>query len=134
MDSLASATLTVGNPADNESVGNPVEVEVTLFDLATTLDSYQFDVKFTPSVLHAVATSSGTGSIDNAGGSISGIARGNVGLKSGGTLLKLSFKAIAPGTCFLSIPTPSVRLLDSNGNEIPFMTVGGRVSVDRPRP
>jgi len=130
----AFATLTVGNPADNESLGNPLEVEVTLFGLTTTLDSYRFDVNFTPSVLSAVATSTGTGTIDNVGGSISGIARGNVGLKSGETLLKLYFTAIGLGTCFFSIPTPSVRLLDSDGNEIPFTTVDGTVSVDRPRP
>ena len=31
----------------NESVGNLVEVDVTIFGLPTTLDSYQFDVNFT---------------------------------------------------------------------------------------
>ncbi|MEO8053339.1 MAG: cohesin domain-containing protein [Acidobacteriota bacterium] len=129
MDPSASATLTIGNPNDNEAFGKPVEVEVTISGLATTLKSYGFDVDFTPSVLSAVATSSGTGTIDNIGGSISGVARDNVGLNFGGALLKLYFNAIGPGTCFLSIPTSSVSLLDSNGNEIPFATTDGKVSV-----
>jgi hypothetical protein len=106
-------------------------VEVTLFGLTTTLASYRLDVKFTPGVLQAVATGSGTGTIDNTGGSITGITRDNVGLKPGGSLLKLFFKAVGPGTCPLS--ASNVSLLDSTGNEIQFTAVGGAVIVDRPR-
>jgi hypothetical protein len=125
------ATLTVGNPVNNASVGDQVEVDVTLFGLTTTLDSYRLDVTFTPGVLQAVATNSGTGDIDNAGGLIAGIARDNVGLAAGGTLVKLFFTAVGPGTCYLA--ASNVRLLDSAGNEIPFRAVGGSVSVDRRR-
>ena len=57
-----SAILTVGYPSDGETVGNLVEVDVTIFGLPTTLDSYQFAVDFTPSVLADVTQ---IGTIDN---------------------------------------------------------------------
>jgi len=126
------AILTVGSPSDNEAVGNMVEVDLTIFGLPTTLDSYQFDVDFTPGVLSAMGTGSGT--IDNVNGTITGITGHNVGLNFGGTLLRLYFNAVGRGTDFLSIPTSSVILLDSSGNEIPFTTVDGRVFVDGPAP
>ena len=126
------AILTIGNDVDNETVGNSVEVDVSISGLTATLHSYRFDVKFSPAVLSAVAADSAT--IDNAGGTISGIAASNVGLNSGGTLLKLYFHAIGRGSSLMSIPAPSVTLLDSNGNEIPFTTQGGEVIVDIPLP
>ena len=122
------AILSVGPPGDAETVGNLVEVDVTVFGLPTTLDSYQFDVDFTPGVLSDVTQ---TGTIDNVGGSV-GIARSNVGLNFGGTLLRLYFRASGPGSAFLSIPTSSVTLLDTRGNQIPFTEVDGRVYVDSP--
>jgi len=65
------AILTVGNSSDNEAVGNMVEVDLTIFGLPATLDSYQFDVDFTPGVLSAMGTGSGT--IDNVSGTITGM-------------------------------------------------------------
>jgi hypothetical protein len=124
------AILTVGNPTDNEAAGNLVEVDVTIYGLPTTLASYHFDVDFTPGVLSALATD--PGSVDNAGGTITGITGNNIGMNFGGTLFKLYFNAIVPGTDFLSIPSASVILLDSSWNTIPFTAVGGRVSVDGP--
>jgi hypothetical protein len=126
------AILTVGNSVDNEAVGNMVEVDVTIFGLPATLSSYQFDVDFTPGVLSALGTGSGT--IDNVDGTISGITGQNVGLNFGGTLFRLYFSAVGQGTDFLWIPTSSVVLLDSIGNSIPFTTVDGRVYVDGAAP
>ena len=126
------AILTVGNSSDNEAVGNMVEVDLTIFGLPATLDSYQFDVDFTPGVLSAMGTGSGT--IDNVSGTITGMTGHNVGLNFGGTLLRLYFNAVGPGSDFLSIPTSSVILLDSSGTQIPFTTVDGRVYVNGPAP
>jgi hypothetical protein len=126
-----AAVLTVGSSVDFESVGNLVVVDVTLFGLTTTLDSYRFDVDFTPGALSAWAAVPGTvDAIDNVGGTIKGIARSNIGLNFGGTLFRLYFNAVGPGNISLSIPAASVSLLDSGGNEIPFTTVGGNVHVD----
>jgi hypothetical protein len=122
------AILSVGYPSDAETVGNLVEVDVTIFGLPTTLDSYRFDVDFTSSVLSDVTQ---IGTIDNVGGTVT-IARSNVGLNFGGTLLRLYFTAIGPGTAFLSIPTSSVTFLDTSGNRIPFTELDGRVYVDSP--
>ena len=122
------AILTVGNPSDAETVGNLVEVDVTIFGLPTTLASYQFDIDFTPGVL---SDATQTGTIDNVSGTVK-VTGSNVGMNFGGTLLRLYFNAIGPGTAFLSIPTSSVTLLDANGNQIPFTEVGGRVYVDSP--
>ena len=44
---------------------------------------------------------------------ITGIAGHNVGMNFGGTLFKLYFTAIGPGTAFLSIPASSVSLWDA---------------------
>ena len=122
------AILSVGNPSDAETVGNLVEVDVTIFGLPTTLGSYRFDVDFTPVVLSDVTQ---TGTIDNSRGTVT-IARSNVGLNFGGTLLRLYFNALGPGTAFLSIPALSVSLLDASGSQIPFTEVDGRVYVDSP--
>lgn len=119
------AILTVGNPMDNEAAGNLVEVDVTVSGLPATLGTYLLDVDFTPGVLSALSTDPGT--VDNAGGTISGIAASNVGLNLGGTLFRLYFNAIGPGTSFLS--ASSVVLLDSGGNSISCRTVTGMVDV-----
>jgi hypothetical protein len=119
--------LSIGQDVDNESIGSSIEVDVTLFGLTATLDSYRFDVSFSPGVLSALPTNPGT--IDPTAGTISGIARSNIGLNFGGTLLKLYFKTIGAGTAFLSIPASSVTLLDSNGNQIRFTTKDGKVFV-----
>jgi hypothetical protein len=126
------AILTVGDSIDYEAVGNMVEVDVTIFGLPATLNSYQLDVDFTPGVLWALG--SGSGTIDNVDGTISGITGHNVGMNFGGTLFRLYFNAAGWGTDFLSIPTSSVILLDSSGNNIPFTTAGGRVYVDGAAP
>jgi hypothetical protein len=126
------ATLRIGQDVDNETLGSSVEVNVTISALAATLDSYRFDVSFSPAVLSALPTNPGT--VDNAAGTISGIARNNIGLNFGGTLLQIHFNAIGVGTAFLSIPTSSVTLLDSNGNKIPFTTKDGKVFVAAPPP
>ena len=133
MDPAAVAVLTIGSDADYEPAGSLVEVGVTLFGLATTLDSYQFDVDFTPGVLSFSGADAGVvGNIDNVGGTVTGIARRNVGLNFGGTIVKLFFKASGPGTSSLSIPASSVSLLDSGGNKIPFTTKDGKVIVADP--
>jgi hypothetical protein len=123
------AILTVGDSSDAETVGNLVEVDVTVFGLPATLASYQFAIDFSPNVLSYATWQSGT--IDNLDGTIT-LASSDVGLNFGGTLLRLYFNAIGPGTAFLSIPTSSVILLDASGNEIPFTGVDGRVYVDSP--
>ena len=128
------AILTVGSPFDLETVGNLVTLDVTISSLPTTLDSYKFDVAFTPGVLFAAGSSNGSGTIDNVGGTISGLTAKNLGLNFGGTLFKIYFNAIGPGNGFLSIPALSVTLLDSAGNEIPFTTAGGTVLVDGAAP
>jgi hypothetical protein len=107
-----------------------LEVDVTLFGLTTTLDSYRFDVHFTPGVLSFSGTNAGTiGNVDNVGGTAAGIARNNVGLNSGGTIVRLSFKAIGGGSSPLTIPESSVILLDPEGNEIPFTIQSGQEFV-----
>jgi hypothetical protein len=120
--------LTVGNSVDYEATGNMVEVDVTIFGLPSTLSAYQFDVNFTPGVLSALGAGSGT--IDNFDGTISGISGNNLNLNFGGTLFRLYFRAMGPGTDFLWIPTSSVILLDSSGNNIPFTTESARVYVN----
>jgi hypothetical protein len=44
------------------------------------------------------------------------------------------FAQVGAGYSRLSIPTSSVTLLDSDGNSIPFTTVGGNVSTGGPAP
>lgn len=125
-------TLTIGSNANNVPLGSPVEVAVAISGLATTLASYRFDVAFSPGILSALTTNPGT--VDNAAGTITGIANSNVNLNFGATLLKLNFHAIGAGTCDLSIAAASVTLLDSNGSEIPFATTNGKVFVAAPLP
>jgi len=124
------ATLTIGNDVDNVTIQSLVEVEVAISGLTATPDSYRFDVTFSQGVLAALATNPGT--IDNAAGTITGIARSNVNVNFGAPLLKLYFNAIGAGTCKLSIPSPTVALLDANGNQIPFTTKDGKVFVAAP--
>lgn len=103
---------------------------MTLFGLTTTLDSYRFDVSFTPGVLSFLGANVGTvENVDNVAGTVTGIARNNVGLNSGGTIVRLSFRAIGGGSSPLSIPPSSVILLDANGNKIPFKTQSGKEFV-----
>ena len=67
---------------------------------------------------------------DNTAGTVTGIARSNVGPNAGGTLVKLRFQAIGAGTSALSIPPASVTL----SCEIPFTKKDGTVFVfDPPR-
>ncbi len=128
------AILTVGDPTDFWPAGSLVEVDVTLFGLPTTLDSYQVDIDFDPGVLSAVGANAGTiETMDNTSGNIT-IARSDVGLNFGGTLFRLYFTEVGAGLSFVSIPASSVTLLDSAGNAIPFTTVAGSVYSGGPAP
>jgi PEP-CTERM motif len=128
------AILTVGETSDFWPVGSLVEEDVTVFGLATTLDSYRLAIDFNPGVVRAVGVyGATTEAMDNIGGAIT-IARKNVGLNYGGTLFRLYFQQVGAGFSFLSIPSSSVTLLDSGGNEIPFTAVGGSLSTGGPGP
>lgn len=128
------ALLTAGESNDFWPVGSLVEEDVTVFGLTTTLDAYQLAIDFNPSVLCAVGIYGATmETMDNTAGTIT-IARDNVGLAYGGTLFKLYFQQVGAGFSFLSIPSASVTLLDSDGNEIPFTAVGGSLSTGGPAP
>ncbi len=131
MDSAPLPVLMIGNDVNNEPFGSLVEVDVKIAGLAAILDSYRFDVAFTPGVLSFSGADRGTvQGFDNTAGTVTGIARSNVGLNAGGTLVKLRFKAIGAGTSVLSIPPTSVTLLC----KIPFTKKDGVVFVfDPPR-
>jgi hypothetical protein len=128
------AILTVGEPNDFWPAGSWVEEDVTVIGLPTTLDSYQLVIDFNPSVLSAASVYGATmETMDNTGGSIT-VGRSNVGLNYVGTLFRMYFAQVGAGYSRLSIPTSSVTLLDSDGNSIPFTTVGGNVSTGGPAP
>jgi hypothetical protein len=123
------AILTVGESNNFWPAGSMVEEDVTVFGLTATLDSHQLAIDFNPGVVCAVGVYGATmETMDNSGGTIT-IARSSVGLNYGGTLFKLYFQQVGAGFSFLSIPSSSVSLLDSDGNEIPFTAVGGSLST-----
>lgn len=127
------AILTAGEPSF-WPVGSLVEEDVTIFGLTTTLDSYQLAITFNPGIVCAVGVYGATmETMDNTAGTVT-VARNNVGLNYGGTIFKLYFQQVAAGFSFLSIPTSSVTLLDSDGNAIPFTAVGGSLSTGGPAP
>jgi len=127
----AGAILTAGESNDFWPAGSLIQEDVTVFGLTSTLDSYQLSIDFNPGVLCAVGVYGAN--MDNTAGTIT-IARDNVGLNYGGTLFKLYFQQVGAGFSFLSIPSSSVTLLDSGGNEIPFTVMRGSLSTGGPAP
>ena len=130
----AGAILTAGESNDFWPAGSLIQEDVTVFGLTSTLDSYQLSIDFNPGFLCAVGVyGANMETMDNTAGTIT-IARDNVGLNYGGTLFKLYFQQVGAGFSFLSIPSSSVTLLDSGGNEIPFTVVRGSLSTGGPAP
>lgn len=142
--------------ADNMSV-QPLTLDVTAghsFTLTVQISGvsdlygYQFDLGFNPTVLAATSVTEGPflatggptiflpGAIDNVGGSITGnldILNGAVsGVDGSGTLLDVSFQALAAGPSTEELF--NVIALNSFGEGIVLTTSGSTVTVTAPVP
>lgn len=134
-----AATLTPVATPNPATVGQTVELDVQLIDV-TDLYSYQFSVKFDPTVLQASpdsvtlgdflpGTFSSIGSIDNEAGTISYVFSSLVGAIPGvsgtGSLGTISFQAIGAGNSTVSFF--DTLLLDSG--QLDIDTTLGSASV-----
>jgi general secretion pathway protein D len=140
--SVSAATLSLNGPATTVHAGQTFKVDVVISGV-TDLAYYQFDVGFNPALISAksvaegpfLATAGATlfipGTIDNSAGSISFIADALVGTGSGasgdGTLVTLSFNALAEGVASLSLLSPEAY--NSIPDPIAVTTSGTRVEI-----
>ncbi len=139
---LLAGTISVNPSTPSVAVGQAVNLTVDVSGV-TDLYGYQFDIGFDPSVLAATSVTEGPflatagptifipGTIDNVGGSIS--ANGDIlqsavsGVNGGGTLLDISFMALATGISNVQIF--NLLALDSFGEGLTLSTTGALVTV-----
>jgi hypothetical protein len=140
----AVPTLTV-TPSAAVAPGSSVNVDVAISDIAD-LYAYQFSLAFNPNLLQVSSYSLGsflngsvdtfgdTGTLNNAGGTISYVFNSLVGPEAGvsgsGSLLHITFNALANGVSSLNFS--DVLLLDSSGNDIGATVTSGIVTVATP--
>jgi len=140
----AVPTLTV-TPSASVAPGSSVSVDVAISDIAD-LYAYQFSLAFNPNLLQVSSYSLGSflrgsvdtfgdsGTLDNAGGTISYVFNSLVGPEAGvsgsGSLLRVTFSALADGVSALNFS--DLLLLDSSGNDIAATVTGGIVTVATP--
>jgi hypothetical protein len=124
------------------NVNDDFDVPVTITG-ASDLYAYQFDLTFDPNVLQLLSIDEGSflgtagstffipGTIDNVLGSATFTADSLLGPGPGavgsGTLATFNFQAVAGDITALDLA--NVVLLNSNLNDIGFMTAGGTVTV-----
>ena len=136
---MTAATISVVPSSATATVGDTITADINISDVLD-LYAFQFDVSFAPGVLSANTPTDGlflnsggffSGFTDNAAGTITFIADSLVGLMPGisgaGTLARIQFTAVGPGTSPITIGNPV--LLDSNLFDIAAITNGSTVTV-----
>jgi hypothetical protein len=142
-NSRASAVPTVSlQPSTTTpTVGGSFNVLVNI-SAVTDLYGYQFDIQYNPSILSAASVTEGPflaaggatffipGAINNIGGTITFtsdvLISALAGVAGSGSLATLNFSALAKGTSALVLS--NVELLDSNLDDIAFVTSGANVN------
>ncbi len=134
-------TLSIVSTNSSVSINQMVNLDVSI-QSPYNLFAYQFDLSFDPTILQVLSISEGNylqlggptlffpGQVDNVGGGVTFIAdslEGLAGVSGSGTLVGLSFEAIAPGVS--SIDLQNIVLLDDTLSGIGFDLSNGTVSV-----
>ena len=126
MTAVHAATISVQPASSDFSNTTTLMIDITG---VSNLFAFQFDVGFDPPIVSAIGVTEGSflptggstlfipGTIDNVTGVISNTADALTGLVPGvsgsGTLAKVQFQALAPGTSAITLS--NVILLDSSG-------------------
>ena len=136
------ASVTLHASPDPVQAGSPVSLSVDLITISD-LYAWQFTLNFDPTLLQASGVSEGAflstagatffipGAIDNSTGVISfnvdTLQTAIPGANGSGTLLTISFNAVASGTSALSFG--DTLALDSQGNDIAVQWNSGSLTV-----
>jgi hypothetical protein len=141
--SVARADALVAPGSEIVGLGNTVSVPVNISSVSNLYD-WEFDLSFDPTVLQLTGVSEGPflssgggttfffpGFTNNTAGKVTFVADTLIGpvpgVTGGGVLADLQFQAISLGSSALTLS--NVILQDSAGNDIPFTTALGSVSV-----